>query len=104
MMWFHSTMLIKLLLRNQADGASSDDPLEHVMDVLTNATHMPLGRQVMLDQGHLGAIAAQLAANHSDVRRRGAAALLRNMCLGITVCGMWLHARMIPWCCSLPSM
>ena len=78
-------MLVKLLLTSGAVDAAEDDPMEHVMDVLTNAAHIPLGRRVLLDHGHLGAITAQLKESHSDVRRRGAAALLRNICLGLSV-------------------
>ncbi len=81
----HSAMLVKLLLTSTT--SPTQEEYAHIADVLTNITRTAEGRRVLVDQHHLPALAEQLKGQCSETRRRGAAAMLRNICLALTVCG-----------------
>jgi hypothetical protein len=63
------------------------DPYEHIAALLTNATRLKAGRQMLLQPGRgtLQALAAQLQPGCGLGRRRGCAGALRNVCISAEV-------------------
>lgn len=103
-------MLVKLLLTTTT--SSKNDDHAHIADVLTNIARTTDGRRVLLEHHHLPALAGQLkqdgqsgsngssdgssngSSDGSETRRRGAAAMLRNICLALTVGSGWGSGRL----------
>jgi hypothetical protein len=61
-----------------------DDPYEHIAAVLTNVTRLKQGRTLLLQPGRglLQALVAQLKSP-SEMRKRGAAGALKNICMTV---------------------
>lgn len=63
------------------------DPYQHIGSLLTNASRLQAGRQLLLQpgRGFLQALAAQLGPSSSLARRRGCSGALRNCCISAEV-------------------
>ncbi|WIA33946.1 hypothetical protein OEZ86_007041 [Tetradesmus obliquus] len=80
----HMALLLQMFVKSAVTlMPGQPDPYQHIGSLLTNASRLQAGRQLLLQpgRGFLQALAAQLGPSSSLARRRGCSGALRNCCI-----------------------
>lgn len=86
----HAVFLLQRITRTPPEELH--DPFEHAADVLTNLTRLEAGRTVFTDQDLAAAsVLVEQLDSSSVIRRRGAAACLKNLCMDEDLVRSVLH-------------